>query len=96
MKIPEEQMLMNRFDVASPVLLLAGQAIGHFSDYRVGMDPHDAAGIFNRAWCLLKNKPGWNYIMAFEVQFYLSKHPTGCSVSISSNNCSKSLAICSK
>ena len=35
--------------------------------YHDRMDVHYTSGIYNKAWCLLKNKPGWNYISAFKV-----------------------------
>ena len=46
----------------------AGQAIDDLADLdltRQGV--HDIAGIYNKAWCTLRNTRGWNYRRAFEV-----------------------------
>jgi Zn-dependent metalloprotease len=43
------------------------KSIHHASEYTSGMDPHHAAGIFNRAFCLLAKTPGWNVRKAFHV-----------------------------
>lgn len=44
-----------------------GSSIGHASNYRSGMDVHYSSGVYNRAFYLLANKPGWNTRKAFEV-----------------------------
>ncbi|WP_343639354.1 M4 family metallopeptidase [Roseateles sp.] len=44
-----------------------GSSIGNAADYRSGMDVHYSSGVYNRAFYLLANKPGWNTRKAFEV-----------------------------
>lgn len=44
-----------------------GRSIGHASNYTSGMDVHLSSGVFNKAFYLLANKPGWNTKKAFEI-----------------------------
>lgn len=50
-----------------------GKSIGHQSDYYSGMDVHHSSGVFNKAFYLLANKPGWNTRKAFEVMTNANK-----------------------
>jgi Zn-dependent metalloprotease len=43
-----------------------GRSIGHASNYVNGMDVHYSSGVFNKAFYLLANKPGWNTRKAFD------------------------------
>ncbi|WP_223879204.1 M4 family metallopeptidase [Chitinimonas arctica] len=42
-----------------------GMSIGHASKYRSGMDVHLSSGVYNKAFALLANKPGWDVRKAF-------------------------------
>ena len=42
-------------------------SIGHLSDYRSGMDVHYSSGIYNKAFCTLAKKQGWDVKQAFVV-----------------------------
>ena len=46
---------------------LDGYSIDHIDDYYYGLDPNYAAGIFNKAFCLIANSSGWNTRMAFSI-----------------------------
>jgi pseudolysin len=46
---------------------LDGRSIGHANDYLEGIDVHLSSGVFNGAFYLLANKPGWNVQSAFKV-----------------------------
>lgn len=46
-----------------------GFSIDHARDFRAGMDEHHAAGVYNKAFCLLAKTSGWDTRKAFEV-FY--------------------------
>jgi pseudolysin/vibriolysin len=41
--------------------------LDHFSQYRDNIDVHYTSGIYNKAWCLLSRRSGWDYIKAFKV-----------------------------
>lgn len=43
-----------------------GRSIGHADKYQDGMDVHYSSGVFNRAFYLLANTPGWNTHKAFD------------------------------
>lgn len=43
-----------------------GISIDSAKDYSDGMSPHAAAGVYNKAFCLLANSPGWDPEMAFK------------------------------
>ncbi|WKD48908.1 M4 family metallopeptidase [Microbulbifer spongiae] len=43
-----------------------GYSIDHASDYQSGMSVHHSSGVFNRAFYLLANTPGWNTRTAFD------------------------------
>ena len=42
-----------------------GSSIGHASDYYNGMDVHYSSGVYNKAFFLLANTPGWDIQKAF-------------------------------
>ena len=42
-------------------------SIGHAADYKSGMDVHYASGIYNKAFFVLQQKPGWGVRKAYEV-----------------------------
>ena len=44
-----------------------GRSIGHARDYNDYLDVHYSSGVYNKAFYLLANKPGWNTRKAFEV-----------------------------
>ncbi|NQD35847.1 hemagglutinin [Permianibacter sp. IMCC34836] len=44
-----------------------GNSIGHASNYTSGMDVHYSSGVYNKAFYLLANKPGWGTRKAFDV-----------------------------
>ncbi len=46
---------------------LDGISIGHADNYVAGMDVHYSSGVFNRAFYLLANTPGWGMQKAFDV-----------------------------
>ncbi|MBW2541414.1 MAG: peptidase M4 family protein, partial [Deltaproteobacteria bacterium] len=46
---------------------LDGVSIGHASDYYPGMDVHYSSGVYNRAYFLLSNTPGWTVRDTFEL-----------------------------
>ena len=49
---------------------LDGYSIDHTRDYYDGLDVHYSSGIFNKAFCLLARKMGWDTQKAFEVMAY--------------------------
>lgn len=58
-----------------------GRSIGHASNFTSGMDVHHSSGVFNKAFYLLSNKPGWNTRKSFEIftianQLYWSANST--------------------
>ncbi|WP_137940050.1 M4 family metallopeptidase, partial [Chitinivorax sp. B] len=44
-----------------------GASIGHASKYYNGIDVHHSSGVYNKAFYLLANKPGWDARKTFEV-----------------------------
>ncbi|MEX0320026.1 MAG: M4 family metallopeptidase [Ruegeria sp.] len=44
-----------------------GRSIGHVRDYRAGMDVHYSSGVYNKAFCILSKRSGWNVKKAFDV-----------------------------
>jgi pseudolysin/vibriolysin len=44
-----------------------GHSIGHMRNFSGSLDIHYTSGIFNKAFYVLANKPGWNVRKAFEV-----------------------------
>jgi Zn-dependent metalloprotease len=46
---------------------LDGRSIGHIRDYRPGMDVHYSSGIYNKAFCILSKRSGWNVKKAFDI-----------------------------
>jgi vibriolysin len=44
-----------------------GRSIGHVRDYRDGMDVHYSSGVYNKAFCLLSQRSGWNIKKTFDV-----------------------------
>ncbi|MFW7525693.1 M4 family metallopeptidase [Vibrio ostreicida] len=66
-----------------------GKSIDHASQYYSGLNVHYSSGVFNRAYYLLANKPGWNVRKGFEIftlanQMYWTSNSTfdqgGCGV----------------
>lgn len=60
------------FAICEPTL--DGVSIDHVSDYVDGMDVHESSGVFNKAFCLLAQKPNWNTQKAFEVMLQANGH----------------------
>ncbi|MEO0369643.1 MAG: M4 family metallopeptidase, partial [Pseudomonadota bacterium] len=48
-----------------------GKSIDHVEDYYDGMDVHYSSGIYNKVFCILSNKAGWNAKKAFDI-FYVA------------------------
>lgn len=44
-----------------------GRSIDHVRDYRSGMDVHYSSGVYNKAFCVLAQRPNWNVKKAFDV-----------------------------
>ncbi len=44
-----------------------GISIDHVSEYYEGLDVHYSSGIFNKAFCLIAQSPGWTTQMAFDI-----------------------------
>jgi len=44
-----------------------GRSIGHVNDFRTGMDVHHSSGVFNKVFCELAQKAGWDPRKAFHV-----------------------------
>jgi vibriolysin len=44
-----------------------GQSIASARDFRSGMNPHQASGVYNKAFCLLAKTAGWDPRKAFHV-----------------------------
>jgi hypothetical protein len=51
-----------------------GNSIGNANDYHDGLDVHYASGVFNKAFCLLSQRNGWNVKMAFDVFVVANQH----------------------
>lgn len=51
-----------------------GRSIGHADDYSEEMGSHEAAGVFNKAFCLLSKRPGWDLRRAFDVFVAANQH----------------------
>jgi Zn-dependent metalloprotease len=52
---------------------LDGASIGNAADYYEGLDVHYSSGVYNKAFYLLANKPGWNTAEAFKVFAYANQ-----------------------
>lgn len=72
-----------------------GISIGNANDYVDGMDVHYSSGVYNRAFYLLANSPGWDTKKAFDVfvlanQVYWTADATydsaACGVKLASND----------
>lgn len=50
-----------------------GVSINHVSDYYDGLNVHYSSGVFNHAFYVLANSPGWNIGKAFDVMYYANK-----------------------
>ncbi|CZF86529.1 M4 family metallopeptidase [Grimontia marina] len=50
-----------------------GRSIDHANQYYAGMDVHHSSGVFNRAFYLLANKPGWDVRKAFAAFAFANK-----------------------
>ncbi|SGY87282.1 M4 family metallopeptidase [Moritella viscosa] len=46
---------------------LDGKSIGHAENYYENIDVHHSSGVFNRAFYILSNTPGWNIKKAFSI-----------------------------
>lgn len=44
-----------------------GRSIGKADDYKPEIGSHQAAGVFNKAFCVLSKRPGWGVRKAFDV-----------------------------
>lgn len=44
-----------------------GRSIDHASDFVPDMDPHQASGVYNKAFCILAKSEGWTIRKAFEI-----------------------------
>ncbi|MGH6815700.1 MAG: M4 family metallopeptidase [Hyphomicrobiaceae bacterium] len=44
-----------------------GRSIDHVRDYRGGMDPHFSSGVYNKVFCLLSKRSGWDARKAFGI-----------------------------
>ena len=44
-----------------------GRSLGHIRDYSDGIDVHYSSGIYNKAFCVLSKRSGWNTKKAFDV-----------------------------
>jgi len=64
-----------------------GVSIGHADDYHDGLDVHYSSGVYNRAFYLLSNKPGWTVQTAFEVFAYANMNYWGPSESFDTGAC---------
>lgn len=51
-----------------------GRSVGHIRDYRSGMDVHYSSGIYNKAFCILSKRSGWNVKKAFDVFVVANQH----------------------
>lgn len=53
---------------------LDGMSVGHIRDYRAGMDVHHSSGIYNKAFCLLSKRSGWNVKKAFDIFVFANQN----------------------
>jgi Zn-dependent metalloprotease len=44
-----------------------GRSIDHVDDYYEGLNVHYSSGIFNKAFCVIAQSPGWTTKMAFDI-----------------------------
>ncbi len=51
-----------------------GSSIGHIRDYNAGMDVHHSSGIYNKAFCLLSKRSGWNVRKAFDIFVFANQN----------------------
>lgn len=51
-----------------------GRSIGHIKDYRSGMDVHYSSGIYNKAFCILSKRNGWNVRKAFDIFVFANQN----------------------
>lgn len=51
-----------------------GNSIDNASDYNEDLDVHYSSGVFNKAFYLLANKPGWSIRQAFQVMIDANQH----------------------
>jgi vibriolysin len=51
-----------------------GRSIGHLRDYRAGMDVHYSSGIYNKAFCILSKRPGWDVKKAFDIFVFANQN----------------------
>ncbi|NJO15369.1 MAG: M4 family metallopeptidase [Thioploca sp.] len=48
--------------------------IDHADEYQPGMDVHYSSGVFNKAFCILAHKTGWDIKKAFEVMIEANRY----------------------
>ena len=51
-----------------------GMSIGHAGDYKEDLDVHLSSGVFNKAFYLLANKPGWSVQKTFQIMVDANQH----------------------
>ncbi|OUR87103.1 hypothetical protein A9Q81_26960 [Gammaproteobacteria bacterium 42_54_T18] len=66
---------------------LDGASIGHSDDYYNGLDVHHSSGIYNRAFYLITNTPGWTVRKAFEVFAYANMNYWGPNETFATGAC---------
>lgn len=71
---------------------LDGYSIDHADDYYQGMDVHYSSGVFNKAFCHLAQKTGWDIKKAFEVMVEANRHYWIPNTSFESAACGVELA----
>lgn len=71
--------------LANPTL--NGTSIDHASNYTSTLQPHDAAGVFNKAFYLLSNTSGWGTVNAFKVFAWANQTYWTSATSFSSAAC---------
>ncbi|MEE2730730.1 MAG: M4 family metallopeptidase [Pseudomonadota bacterium] len=71
---------------------LDGRSIGHADDYTTNMDVHLSSGVYNRAYFLLANTPGWNPRLAFELFVHANRFYWGPATDFDAGACGLILA----
>lgn len=74
----------NRY-FANPTL--DGASIGHASNYTAALQPHHAAGVFNKAFYLLSSTAGWDTVKAFKAFAWANQTYWTSSVSFNGAAC---------
>lgn len=71
---------------------LDGFSIDHADKYEPGMDVHHSSGVFNKAFCILSHKTGWNTKKAFEVMVEANRHYWSANANFQDAACGVELA----